>query len=164
MGFGSNGAPLVWKVSELSIKHIKTLFDAGILNSTSSETVMKVDADVSWIARKIGVGKTEDKVAHEVANFLRAIAHIGGFDVTPICDGDKRHDSKRDYANRQAKRERKRIDGLVARYEGMSLEAEIERIKASGGVESESHLKQRKEIKKIKGLRKWYLCPHLNRV
>ena len=30
----------------------------------------------------------------------------------------------------------------------MSLEAEIERIKASGGVESESHLMQRKEIKK----------------
>ena len=160
MGFGSNGRTLVWKINHISINDINSLHDNDIippardLNPTPAATLSnpssllnkncKIDVDISWIVRKLGIGKTEDSIMKEVSNFLKTLAHQGGFIVTPICDGDERHHSKRDYVNRIAKRERKRVDGLVARFKTMSLEAEIENIKQQGGVESQHHLKKGK--------------------
>ena len=154
MGFGCHGKSLVWKATNLSTKDIKQLHDAGILKSLTlpspspveqKEKYCKIDVDVSWIARKLGIGKTEDMVVKEVSLFLRALAHQGPFIVTPVCDGDKRHHSKRAFVDRVAERDRKKKEGLVARYQYISLEAEIDNLKAKGQHQTEEHSKKRKQ-------------------
>ena len=102
---------------------------------------------MSWIVRKLGIGKSEENIAKEVSHFLRELPHQGPFIVTPVCDGDKRHHSKRDFVKRVSQRHQKKKEGMAARYKSMSLEAEIEdALKAKGEVETEEHLKQQKAI------------------
>ena len=136
MGFGCHGKSLVWKATNLSTKDIKQLYDTGILSHSSvkqqKEKCCKIDVDVSWIVRKLGIGKAEDMIVKEVSLFLRALAHQGPFVVTPVCDGDKRHHSKRAYVDRVSNWLRKSNEGLVARHQYISLEAEIENLKAKG--------------------------------
>ena len=96
MGFGSNGCTLVWKINHLSINDIKSLHDNNIIPPTSNlnpivfqrkETATlnnpssvlnkncKIDIDISWIVRKLDIGKTEDSIVKEVSNFLKTLAH-----------------------------------------------------------------------------------------
>ena len=54
MGFGSASGSLVWTASPLSVCDVKK-----IMESLSKKNPYRVDVDMSWIIRKLGVGLTQ---------------------------------------------------------------------------------------------------------
>ena len=103
-----------------------------------------VDVDMSWIIRKLGIGLREEVQIKKVVQFLRTLAR-DGFIVTPICDNNTRHHSKRDSISRQFKRERARVDGLFAKCKGISLSTQV---RAQGGQYTSLQQKEREDINK----------------
>ena len=150
MGFGNKGRYLVWRVDGLSVQQVKSLFNKGILTAhpptpSSTSLLCRLDVDVSWVAQKICIGKSEEDVICGVCDFLRSLAY-SGFVVTPILDGKVRHHSKQATISRISIRERKKVSGIIARFKGISLEAEIESLKEKGLVETKDILKRKNDL------------------
>ena len=106
---------LVYTIKGLTVKTIKDItknihfeHDTSPLSSSSStenndsnnpinilhEQSYLIDIDCNWVACQLGAIKSPSEAATITADFLETLAHYG-FDVTPICDGDKQHHTKR---------------------------------------------------------------------
>ena len=63
MGFGNHGKCLAWSVKDLSFKDVKILFMKGVFSTEDNRhTSCRLDVDVSWVAKKLGIGKSESGI------------------------------------------------------------------------------------------------------
>lgn len=151
MGFGSSSKQLIWAASGLSLLHVKqAIKSASKFNKPKLDCKQYIiDVDISWIIRKLGLGLTKESQIKKISQFLRTLSR-DGFVVTPICDNKERHHSKRDSINRAFKREKARVDGLVARCQSIALATTV---RQNGGKYSTEQIKHRnflnKEAKKL---------------
>ena len=60
-----------------------------------------------------------------VASILITLASSFGEHVTPVCDGDRRHHSKRASQKRLYDRKFTHLSGTIARYESLVLDAKF---------------------------------------
>ena len=81
---------LVYHINNLSIK---TLHDLLKIIRRTNQPIL-IDVDCFWLAFKLGGSKNPDEAVHKVADFLQRLASYG-FIVTPVCDGEQQHHSKR---------------------------------------------------------------------
>ena len=140
MGFGSASGSLVWTASPLSVRDVK-----NIMETLFKKDSYRVDVDMSWIIRKLGVGLTQHAQIKKATQFLRTLAR-DGFIVTPVCDNTLRHHSKRDSINRYFKREKARVDGLLARCKLIAL---VAKTRGKGGDLSETSKKEKNKLNDI---------------
>ena len=78
-------------------------------NVNRNNQCIHVDVDCNWIANRDTI-----KNVHEVADFLESLS-INGFIVTPVCDGEFRHHSKRATVERCADRQKSRHQATECR-------------------------------------------------
>ena len=138
MGFGNHSKSVIFNVSGLTMRHIKCII--GAHNIDNEEKKYCIDVDMSWVLRKLGIGLTVETQIKKLSQLLQTIAR-DGFIVTPVCDNNFRHHSKRDSISRNFKREKARINALFARCKSISLSAEI---RSNGGNITEEQEKERK--------------------
>ena len=108
----------------------------------------RVDVDISWIVRKLT--KCTDSMYQKTvatAVFLVTLKSLG-FAVTPVCDPNQRHSTKRSSFERRAKSIKKDIESRAARFELLQL---TEKIKSAtkDGVDTASLTKEREEVIKV---------------
>ena len=80
-----------------------------------------IDVDCNWVAYNLGgMVKQPDKAVSLTCNFLEVLAR-SGFRVTPICDGDLRHHSKRASIERVAEAQKAKVKSHLARYKLLAV-------------------------------------------
>ena len=79
-----------------------------------------IDVDCNWVACYLGATKNPTEAAHITSDLLQALA-ARGFIVTPVCDGEIRHHSKRASIDRVVTNEKLKIRSLVDRYKLLSM-------------------------------------------
>ena len=95
-----------------------------------NEHICRIDVDCSWLGYKLARSSSDTDASMLTAEVLLLLAKAG-FVVTPICDPPHRHHSKRASTDRIAKKERKRIDSLVARYKITELSQRLQDVNIS---------------------------------
>ena len=103
---GINSAKsLTFNIKKLNIRAIKDVIKC--IRNPTELSFFKIDVDCNWVAFKLGCAKKPQEAASKTADFLQCLASCG-FIVTPICDGERRHHSKRASIERIAKFEKDR--------------------------------------------------------
>ena len=120
-----NASLLVYAIKGLSILSIKKIvrhihFQSSTQTNTASNNHLDsdkihVDVDCNWVACQLGGTKSPNEAASITCDFLLTLAEYG-FVVTPICDGVRRHHSKRATISRIAKREKSKLDSVSERF------------------------------------------------
>lgn len=125
---------LTYTVKNLSIKHVKQVIK-DVRNESGEQTAAeedeatkilknRVDADINWLYYKLGANKRKSDAARIISEFLETLA-LYGFIVTPICDGEARHHSKRATTERIAKKERNKIQASIARLQLIAVSSQL---------------------------------------
>jgi hypothetical protein len=112
MGLKSSN-DVLWKAKNLNLTQLREAIQC--LKTDTENKIIRVDVDCSWVACSFARGKNHAEIISTVGNFLHVLAMKIPAVVTPILDGEKRHHSKQDSTKRVAKREKRRIDAIIAR-------------------------------------------------
>lgn len=136
---------LIKRLSVRDVKDsIKIIRQRGAENESEH---LRLDVDISWIVFKIGANKKPPQEAVTlVCDFLQTLAKYG-FVVTPICDGEIRHHSKRASTDRVSKREKDRVKATVSRLQLLNIGQQINN---TNDVNEKERLKTRQaELNKV---------------
>ena len=107
-----------YNIKGLTIRAVKDLIKS--VRQITDRSILKIDVDCNWLAFKLGANKKPNEAATKVADFLQCLASKG-FIVTPICDGQIRHHSKRASTEREADNEKNKINASLARLELLAI-------------------------------------------
>ena len=114
MGINTNGSNIVWKAQNVTTRELRKMLD--------KHENIRLDVDVSNIAHiLLQKSSTYQNLIQNVALYLKDLAHITGFYVTGILDGDVRPHSKRDSFRRRFVSEMKKINSSYCRQKAMAL-------------------------------------------
>ena len=140
-------------IKNVSVKGLKDIIEKVIRllpadenrneNLPRSVVRFRIDVDCNWLAFKLGGGKRPQEAASKVADFLELLRKYG-FIVTPICDGELRHHSKRASVERVANNEKNKIKATVARLQLMAVTQQL-RADNNMDAEQKENLNKRKE-------------------
>ena len=111
MGLTSPKA-LTYVIKNLNVRNLKDILES--IRQLEGRSNLHFDVDCNWVAFKLGCNKNPDEATKKVVDFLECLAQYG-FIVTPVCDGEQRHHSKRATTERQAKYEKAKIQSTVDR-------------------------------------------------
>jgi len=141
-----NATKAVYNIENLPIKAVKDVLNA-IRSNTAVENgkipAFRVDIDCNWVACKLGGNKCPRNAAATTADFIECLAKYG-FIVTPICDGEARHHSKRASVDRVAKKEIARLKLTKARLDLLAVSQQL-RDNVDLDVEDRDRLKRQKD-------------------
>jgi hypothetical protein len=132
-----HAASLLYVMKSLSIKSVKDMIRTKVAhqhdyNANQQTTTQQsqhqphhhqkyyIDVDCNWVACYLGATKNPTEAAHITSDLLQALA-ARGFIVTPVCDGEIRHHSKRASIDRVVTNEKLKIRSLVDRYKLLSM-------------------------------------------
>jgi len=114
MGINTNGSNIVWKAQNVTTRELRKMLD--------KHENIRLDVDVSNIAHiLLQKSSTYQNLIQNVALYLKDLAHITGFYVTGILDGDVCPHSKRDSFRRRFVSEMKKINSSYCRQKAMAL-------------------------------------------
>jgi hypothetical protein len=137
MGIKS-ASSLLYHIKGLSIKSIKDIINniyfkddqSSFPTSESRNTIIckkyLIDVDCNWVACHLGT-TSPDEAAYIICDFLEALSQYG-FVVPPICDGERRHHSKRATVDQIAKREKLKAKTIGERFNLLSTSQKLQNI------------------------------------
>ena len=164
----ANTSSLLYVIKGLSIKSIKSIINevyyqnpnqatSSSSNCTNVDHSKKyyVDVDCNWVACNLGGTKSPSEAASITCDFLVTIANYG-FVVTPICDGECRHHSKRATIDRIAKREKSKLKAIDERFKLLSVSQQLVQTNSNLTPDQKKKLESEREAlsKRIKTLEK----------
>jgi hypothetical protein len=131
MGIKS-ASSLLYPIKGLSVKSIKDIINnIYFKDDESRDTIIHkkylIDVDCNWVACHLGATNSPDEAASITCDFLEALSQYG-FVVTPICDGERRHHSKRATVDRIAKREKLKAKTIGERFRLLSTSQKLQNI------------------------------------
>ena len=116
---GLRGAnSILYTATGLSLKALKEI---ALSRASLDERLVKIDVDCSWVAHKLAAKAGHFNTAGETTAEVLHLLAKAGFVVTPICDPNHRHHSKRASVERIARKEKARLTALFSRYELIAL-------------------------------------------
>ena len=134
-------------IKRLSVRDVKDSIKIIRQCGENESEHLRLDVDISWIVFKIGANKKPPQEAVTlVCDFLQTLAKYG-FVVTPICDGEIRHHSKRASTDCVSKREKDRVKATVSRLQLLNIGQQINN---TNDVNEKERLKTRQaELNKV---------------
>ena len=139
---------LTFNIKKLNIRAIKDTIKT--IRNPADLSFFKIDVDCNWVAFKLGCGKKPQEAASKTADFIQCLSSCG-FIVTPICDGERRHHSKRASIERVAKYEKDRTMASITRLQLLATSTQL-REETNLNTEEREELKNRqKELNKLVG-------------
>ena len=135
------GHKLTFRLLNLNFEHLLTIArspetSCRLRRRWNTSTYSSIYLDASWISQKFKArkGGPINAILDIVTGFAKE-----GFCATIVCDGARRHDSKRASVDRQSQREKTRIMAHVKRADIICKKAALI---AAAGTTSEMQLRQ----------------------
>ena len=131
MGLGGKGKDVLHQrtgLTRVDVADVARGILAKVGDSTRGRPVIDVDCN-NFI--HVNSRNASDPVAH-TANALKEWSRLG-LEISPICDGKSRPKSKQQSHENEAKREKSRVDAVLARQELRELSRKIQRGEGDGG-------------------------------
>jgi hypothetical protein len=112
----NNAHSLTYSLCNLKLGQLVAIANARLRERQEQSATFKrvtpsIDIDTSWVARRLLSGNMKVRVGH-VCRVALCLAQ-SGLSVTLICDGEKRHDSKRATIKRSADTQQKRLEMIL---------------------------------------------------
>ena len=77
MGFGNNSSKVLWGAEGLNLAQLKKVtLNARRLLGDVDDSAARVDVDMSWIIRKLGIGMPEKRRIIQVSDFLQTMEMV----------------------------------------------------------------------------------------
>ena len=132
---GLRGASsILYSITGLTLKALKEIARSRV--QSNSQQLACINVDCSWVGHKLAANSSAFHEAGSLTAEVLCLLAQAGFIVTPICDPDCRHHSKRASIDRIAEKEKGRLTALCTRYKLVALSQKM-RLAGLSGQEKE---------------------------